>query len=342
MYPTIHVNDPLRVREPSVLSRKTQRRLRVEALTRRQAFDAIAQYVGNLQAASTVRQQSGMWAASGGCPIASLQDGTTPGMTGFIDAQSIPISAANTTTITTEIPCGNFRVFGTSAGTLGSVVGSQINSVIVPGGALAFAPDGTTGHSVSLCMASAPFTFTGSTNTSGKFWFEASIAVSTIAAAATSFFVGMAETDAASFTLATALPLTAGSGTAFTNTGSFLGFNLAAASVGQIKTGYNDRATTLTYVGSTDCTLLKTYTFTRLGILYDPTQNGTSSTNPATCAIQFWQDGVMLPNGITNATLVATTNLAANGLGPIFCATDAGTAAIMYLQWARWAQLFPN
>lgn len=291
--------------------------------------------------ASALLQRSGspaIWDNEGGrAAWNGIMDGSTPGMCFFDDFCELPLAG----TQTTQIGYSKYKVYATSGSSVGRTC--SINSVTVEGGALKTILAASADNAV-ISQAYASFPFTGTTTHSGKLCFEACVATNVVTANSQGFFLGFAEVDAASFTLATALPFTSATGLAFTTTGAFVGFNLPTNGLGQVKTGYNDRATTLTAVGATDCTVLVGYTFTRLGMVYDPAASGTSSTQPQTCAIRFYQDNVLLPNGITNATLVALTNLNANALGLIWAGVGGSSVStgINLMKWWRCTQLFPS
>lgn len=299
-------------------------------------------YEANLGGVLAQRSQSpGIWGGQGGCPWNGIMDGSVPGIgfyDNFIDCPTFPIIV-----ITTVIAVGKYQMFGTSTNTIVRV--KQVNSANIIGGALAVTMDSTTAHSASLALSNSPFLMNGVASTSGKLWFEACIAMSTIGANTTGFFIGLSTPDALTF--ATAIPFTSNTGLAIANTSTtaaYVGFNLPTNGVGQMKTVYADASVTaFTSVGATDPAPLVANTFTRIGMLYDPSQTGTSSTNPATCAIQFWQDNVLLPTGITSATLTATTNLSALQLGPMISVINGSSGGgVCYVKWWKMAQLFPN
>lgn len=296
-------------------------------------------YEANLGGTLAQRQMSpAIWGGAGGCPWSAIAEGSIPGMIWYDDFSHWSNNPA--LTLTTVVAVGDYQAFATSGCTIPRVM--SINSVLVPGGAIALTMDSTTAHSATVAMPWGPFTMTGSTTNSGKLWFEACIGVSTIATNTDGFFVGLAETGTAT-AYATAVPFTSNTGTAISNSQSMIGFNMTTTGVGQMKTVYSDRATSFTAVGATDAALLSNYVFTRVGFIYDPTASGTVSTSPSSCCVQFFQDNVLLANGITNATIVGLTNLNANGLGPIISAINGSSGGgVVYLKWWRCAQLFPN
>lgn len=269
------------------------------------------------------------------CPVGSILEGETPGIHYYDDFTDFPLIA----TQTTEINHGKYKVFATASCSVSRV--STINSVEVAGGALQTSL-AATANSATLAQSYPGFFLSGLSSTSGKLWFEACIAVDVVTANAHGFFVGLAETDL--WTLATGVPFSSNTGLAITNGGSAVGFNLPCNGLGQVKTVSSDRATSFTAAGATDASVMTAFTFTKLGMVYDPTQVGTSTSQPSTCAIQFFQDNVLLPTGITSAALIANTNLDANCLGLIF-ATIAGSSVstgLSFMKWWRCAQLLPN
>lgn len=295
-------------------------------------------YQQNAAGAVSQRQRSpALWGDAGDCPWSGIVEGSVPGMYFVDDSFSWAGSAAPT--LTTVVNWDKYSAFATSGSTISRVY--SINSTAVAGGALQTSLDAST-HSASIATASGMFSLTGTTTLAGPLWFEACVAVDVVTANSHGFFLGLAEVD--QLTLATAVPFTSNAGTAITNTASAVGFNLPCNGLGQVKTVYSDRATSYTSVGATDATVLSPFVFTRLGMVYDPRANGTSNTIPQTCAIRFYQDNVLLPTGITNATLVATTNLCAKNMGLLF-STIAGSSVstgLTFLKWWRCAQLIPS
>lgn len=295
-------------------------------------------YEANLGGVLAQRAYSpAIWGGAGACPIGQIIEGSTPGIHFYDDFQFWTNNPA--ITLTTVVNVGDYQAFATSTCTIPKV--SSINSVAVAGGALALTMDSTTAHSATLAQPFGNYLL-GTAANSGKLWFEACIGISTVAANTTGFFLGLAEVGTAT-AYATGIPFTSNTGLAISNSQSMIGFNLPTNGLGQAKTVYSDRATSFTAVGATDCSLLTAYTFTRLGMIYDPTATGTVSTNSSSCAVQFYQDNVLLPNGITGATMTATTNLNANNLGLIITAINGSTGGgVLYLKWWRCGQLLPN
>lgn len=245
-----------------------------------------------------------------------------------------------TPTLTTQIAYGKYKAFASSSSTIAKPAGGSINSAIVPANALAFTMEATQTKSGTLSSAYSSFCPSSTAGVAGKLWFEACIATSSIAASVISFILGLAEVDASSYTLAVGLPLTDSTGTAFTTTGGFVGFNKIGTATTAVKTGYTDRAATLTQVGTNQVTLPAAYTFTKLGMTIDQTRSGTVAGTSGTCMIQFFQDNVLLGTGVTQTTWATLTNINANCMGMIFSnQTAAGTAFTNYLRWWRCAQL---
>lgn len=282
--------------------------------------------------ADTNRQFSpAIWAD---CPWNSIVDGSIPGLLFYDDFQDFPLIA----TQTTEINHGKYKIFATASCSVSRV--SAVNSVEIAGGALSTSL-AATANSATLAQSYPSYLLSGLTATSGKLWFEACVAVDVVTANAHGFFVGLAEVE--QWTLATGVPFSSNTGLAITSGASAVGFNLPCNGLGQVKTVYSDRATSFTAVGATDPSVMTAFAFTKLGMSYDPKRTGSSSSQPNTCAIQFFQDNVMLPTGITSAALIALTNLDANAVGLIF-ATIAGSSVstgLSFMKYWRCAQLLP-
>ena len=287
-------------------------------------------------------QSPGLWDSCDWDALNPGAGGDQPGMRWFDDFQGLPIGPHGPTSPTTLAAFGPYQAVCTGTGTPAFSRSGTINSVVVPGGALQSKLTTTSANQNTIAQTAAQYSLSGVIGTDGALWFEAPVAVSTIAANTQGFFIGLMEIEAVTF--GSIVPFTSGTGLAIDAGGAMIGFNLPTNGVGQIKTVYSDHATTFTAVGATDCTLMKANTFTRLGISYDPSRKGTSSSNPSTCCVQFWQDNVLLANGITKATLTGLTNLNAKALGLIWSSVAGSSVSggINYLQWWKTAQYFPS
>jgi hypothetical protein len=264
----------------------------------------------------------------GDCPVNDIKEGTTPGV--FIEDEFVDFPLIGTQT--TQIGFGRYKLFHTASGTVVPV--SSWNSIEQMGSLLTFNPD-SDNDSGSIAQAYPSFFMSGLASTSGKLWFEARFAVNTLLTDTLGLIIGLAETD--QWTLATGVPFNAASATP-TNTASFIGFYKGEDALGVVDAVYSDRATAWSNIKAGIGTLAAAYTFMKVGIVYDP-----DPANAAKC-VRFFVDNVESSTYMTNAQLVAKTNLDANALGLIAaCVADAsGTTAVMALDAWRCFQLYPR
>jgi hypothetical protein len=245
------------------------------------------------------------------CPvtISDIENNPTLGWAFDDDFTAFPLAG----TQTTEIGHGKYKLFNTGAGTVAPL--ALVNSVVKPGGLLSILTD-TNNDSGSIAQAYPSFFLSGDPATSGKLWFEARVAISSIATDGIGFMLGLAETTL--WTLATGVPFNGGD--AITNGASFIGFRKEEDGLGVLDTVYSDRATSFTNIGDAASSLAAN-TFIKLGLKYDPTN--------ANACVTFWVNGTQLTTVLSRAALVAMTNLDANALGLIFAqVADTGGTAI--------------
>lgn len=276
----------------------------------------------NLASADTTRKRSDIiWSRSRRAEI--LEDPNV-GIYLYDDFSDLPLAP----TLTTQIAYGKYKAFAASGCTLTKV--SPVNSVEIPGGALAASID-TDNDSVSLADAYPSFRMSGDKNTSGLLMFECCIAQKSVATNMASSFIGLAEVELQ--TLAIALPLNAGNSP--TADGAMIGFRLEEDGLGVVDTVYADRATSFTNIGDTEGGTLVAYTFRKLGFVYDP--------NETDNCVTFYANGVPLATRLSRSALVALTHLDANALGRLMvtCADSAGTAHDFYMKWWACEQHFP-
>lgn len=275
---------------------------------------------GNLGSAQTGSGPSrGLW---GECPILSILDGTIDGIIFDDHFVDFPLIA----TQTTEINHGRYKIFNTGSGVTGPV--SAVNSVELGGGIMRISVD-TNNDSGSIAQSYESFMLTGLTSNSKKLWFEGRLAFTPITTNGIGWFLGLAET--ALWTLATGVPFNAGD--PITNSAAAIGFRKEEDGLGVIDTVYSDRATSFTNIGDAD-TSVAANTFIKLGMIYDPADSDAT--------VRFFADGIQLDTVLTNAALLALTNLDANALGLLFSvvADSSGTSGVGYLDWWRCVQLF--
>lgn len=222
---------------------------------------------------------------------------------------------------------GKFKAYNTGSGTVAGV--TSFNSTETGGGILGINTD-TAGDQGVIAQVANPFRLSGLA--SGKpLMFEVRMAITQIVTNDAQYFVGLGETDA--MTIGAAVPLA--DANACSNTGAMIGFQREEDGLGVLKTVYADRATSWTAIDSTAGTVAA-LTWTKLGMLWTPDKVNRNGDN-----LSFFQDGVLLDTGLTNAEIAALTNLDANNLGFIAAifADSAGTSSYLYLDWVRVAQL---
>lgn len=269
------------------------------------------------------------------CPWEEIQNGAKDGIAFFDDFNDLPL----TPTLTTQIAYGRYKAYATASDTITNV--GVVNSVASPGGILKLLEGANaSADNISIAAAYPSFLLSGVTSNSQKLWFECRVAIGSLVANHGAFFVGLGETNLITFTAA--VPFTSNTGLALDASGSLIGFvtQMAQTIPGQVNAVYTDRATTFTFPGASnavDATIGAAFTFTKLGMIYDPSDKDG-------IAVRFFQDGVLLNSAkVTNAALVALTNLPANPLGLMLSyvagSAKAATDAV-YMDWWRCAQIF--
>lgn len=279
-------------------------------------------YAGNLGSADTTRTPSpNVWKD---CPVRDIQEGVRNGVYFYDDFQDFPLIG----TQTTQIAHGKYKVFATTGSSITRV--SAVNSVEIAGGALSATID-TDNDSASIAQSYPSYLLSGLTTTSGKLWFECCYAQNSLVTNLAGVFIGLAEVE--QWTLATGVPFNGGD--AITNSASAIGFRIEEDGLGVIDTVYSDRATSFTNIGDADSALTAANTFIKLGMKYDPADKEGK-------AVRFYANNLELTNSLSNAALVALTNLDANALGLLFATVgdSAGTTFANYLKWWRVAQVF--
>ncbi len=275
-------------------------------------------------ASSTREPSESIWAD---CPVMTMLEKPGVGTYFYDDFVDLPLQP----TLTTQIAYGKYKAYGTANTTIKGV--STVNSVELGGQYLEFAA-AADNDGMSIAAAYPTFMMSGNVSDSGKLWFEARVAVSSLATATTGWFLGLAETDA--FTLSATVPFNAAS-TSTSNSGGMIGFFRDETGLTVINTVKADRATSFSNIGASEGALSSTtFTFTKLGMVYDPKRT--------TDCIRFYQDGVQLTTMVSKTTLQAYTYIDANALGLMFAhiVAASGTTAKNYLQWWRCAQMRPG
>lgn len=226
-------------------------------------------------------------------------------------------------TQTSQINLGRYKVYNTGSGTVAS--NSFPNGTAAyAGGVISMLCD-TAGDQSVIGTHACPFSLASS---AGKLWFEARVAVGSIATATTHMFLGLGNNSDVTFGAAIPLADADATGTAV----ALLGWNRLEDGLAVLNSAYTDEAASYTNVLASAGTLVAD-TFTKLGFLFDP-QNTSR-------AVRFFQDGVESPTAMTAATLAALTHLDNSNMGLVFAAfaDTSGTAVYHYLDWWACAQL---
>lgn len=284
------------------------------------------------------RRSPALW---GNCPLSWIKKHYPEGYLRWSPEQHL-LAGTQTTQIAGPQP--GSKVFSTTALVVDAVssVGGE-----TWGGAIRFGSD-TDNDSSSLAQAYPSFRMSGlGGSTDNALWFEACIAVSSIATDTLGFFVGLAETEL--WTLATGVPFNAGD--AITNSASAIGWRKEEDGLGVLDVVYSDRATSFTAIiddvtasANGSFTALAADTFMKIGFFYNPSPGNKGREYDSDRVISFFQNNLRLPTGVSKSTLTGLTNLDANALGPLVATiTDSGgTAAKLYLKWLEVAQLPPG
>lgn len=289
-----------------------------------------------------------LWAQ---CPRDSYLEDPTLGFFDFDDFRNLmPAPFATGAALTTQGGFGGkYKAYGDTGNTIKKVIsntGGAANATqLVPGGYLEILID-SDNDECSISDAFPSVLITGSTTNSARVWFEAcylqnggpssgqgSVQGDAIPATnAANMFLGFAEVD--TITLSSSVPFA--DDATISSTGSYLGYTINEVGSGAVKTVYNDRATSFTSVSATEPGSVTTYVPKKLGLLYDPTNSAK--------AVRFFVNNVELATGISAATLVATTNLKANGLGRLLSFSSGGATAFRggLKWWAYAVEWLPN
>lgn len=230
-------------------------------------------------------------------------------------------------TQTTEINLGRYKVYNTGSGTVMSDVmpNDASGNRLGAGGIISMLCD-TDGDQSVIGTHACPYTLT---STSGKLWFEARIATTSIATNMTQIFIGLGNNSETTFGAAIPLANADATGTAV----SLFGFTRLEDGLGAINTSYSDKATSWTHV-ETSAGAIEANTWLKVGFTFDPTAGSK--------AVEYYFNGVKRTTALSATTLAALTNLDAQNLGPCFAqfADSGGTANYAYLDWWRVAQKF--
>lgn len=256
------------------------------------------------------------------CPILDILRGEKDGIHFFDDFLDFGLPG----TQTTEINLGRYKVYNTGSGVVGVDAMPHSTTPGAYGGIISMLCD-TDGDQSVIGTQACPFLLT--TTQTGKLWFEARVATTSILTNMGQWFVGLAENGVATFGAAT--PLANADATA--STLAMIGFNRLEDGLNVLNTSYADHASSWTNIQASANTTLAANTWIKLGMKIDFARSDR--------CVTFFVDNVECTTAMTKAALLATTHLDAKGLGPCmaFFADSAGTADYTYLDWWRVAQL---
>ncbi len=254
------------------------------------------------------------------CDRDSLRTGDVDGFYFFDDFLDFNLPATQTTAVTQ----GRYTAYCATAG--------QWIQDAMPHSATAGVGNGwisglcdTDGDAMCIGTNSAPLLLT--TTQTGKAWFEARIATTSILTNMGQIFCGLCESPALAAYSAT-VPL--GNADVANATNAMLGFRRAEDGLTVLDTVYADHSTTYGVVkASANSGVIAANTAFKLGIKVDMSDS--------TRCVRFYVNGLECADAMTKATLLGTTYLDVSQLGPClaFYADSAGTADYLYMDW--WA-----
>lgn len=287
-------------------------------------------YGSNLGSADTARGPSPtIW---GSCPVMDIIKDPNRGVHFFDEFDQFqPLNFATGAVQTTDGGLGGkYRAFCSTAGTWApdnlphGVTGSF-------GGHISALCD-TSNDAASIGTLSCPFLL-NTAGLAGKLWFEARIAHTQVnSATGNQLFVGLHENNVTAFSATCPL----GDGDTACATTAGIGFRRAEAGLTVLDAIHWDHSATETVLDADlGLTALAANTWIKLGMMFDP--------NNSAAAVRFFVNGIESPTPLTKAALLALTYLDVSGLGPCLAmfAGAGGTAAYVYLDWWRCAQLAP-
>lgn len=284
----------------------------------------------NLAASDTSRKPSGtIWAD---CPQQRIKEGAIDGVFFEDDFQNfgkLPFVPTNTSVQTTAGGLGMYEVFsGAGAGVwapdamphgtgaTGTAAGGVISNLVADGSA------GVIG------TASCPFSLY--TLQTGKLWFEARIAYTSILTNAGQIFCGLGETAVTTYSVT--IPL--GNADVTSSAIAMIGFNRLEDGLSVLNTSYADHATSWTNIQAAASTgVLAANTWIKLGMTFDFAQSDRFGT--------FYVNGVDTGTYLTKAACLALTFVDAVGLGPLLAVYgDSEGNDYIYADWWKCYQSF--
>lgn len=270
------------------------------------------QYAKSLSADTWRKPSGSIW---GDCPMEAIERGDGH----YISDDFTTFSKPGTQT--SELQLGPVKVYNTGSGAV--ITDSFPNGTPgYPGGVISMLCD-TAGDQSVIATHACPFSLSTS-GSAGKLWFEARIAVTSIATNMTHVFVGLGNSG--DVTLGAAIPLADANATG--TAVALLGWTRLEDGLGVLNTSYTDEAASYTHV-ETSAGSIAANTFVKLGFVFDPIRTSD--------CVTFFVNGVPTTTPMTRATLAALTHLDNSNLGPIFAqfADSAGTACYAYMDWWR-------
>lgn len=184
----------------------------------------------------------------------------------------------------------------------------------------------TDGDSMAIGTEACPIVLT--TTQTGKVWFEARIATTSILTNMGQIFCGLNENRVAAFS--STVPL--GNGDTANASAAMLGWRRAEDGLTVLDSVYADHSTTYGVVqASANSGVLAANTPIKLGMKIDM--------GDATNCVTFYVNGLPCTTTMTKAALLALSFVDVSGLGPClaFYADSAGTADYLYLDWWGYA-----
>lgn len=279
-------------------------------------------YRPSLGTADTSRRPSRtVW---GDCPWLEVEEGRVDGVQFKDDFEHFGLPG----TQTTEIQNGKYKVFSSTAGVFTADTMPHAATSSGRGGIISCLAD-TDGDSHAIGTQNCPF-FLTTTQTVGKLWFEARVAITGILTNAGQFFLGLADNRIGTFSAT--LPL--GNANVQSTTLAMIGFNRLEDGLGVLNTSHSDVGATAWTDIQASAGAIASETWIKLGMVVD----FSDSTN----FITFTIDGVPCTTTVSKATILALSSLDVVGLGPCmaFFADSAGTSNYTYIDWWRACQTF--
>lgn len=253
------------------------------------------------------------------CPLDAIREANRDGFYFFDDFLDFNLPA----TQTSEVTQGRYKAYCATAGQWIADEMPHSTTAGVGNGWISGLCD-TDGDSMAIGTTACPVLLT-TTNT-GKAWFEARIATTSILTNMGQIFCGLGENRVAAFT--STVPL--GNADTANATNAMIGFRRAEDGLSVLDTVYADHSATYGVVkASASSGVLAANTAIKLGMKID-------MSDTLRC-VRFYVNGLECADAMTKAALLALSFVDVSGLGPLlaFYADSAGTSDYLYLDW--WA-----